>query len=314
MTKHTFKGLVLYHAVMILIFGIMFVIGTFHDEEIAAAVYTPGNFIATAVTTVGIYPFFAAAVLFMGVLTERAVHSDIKKPLKIVYCVLCAALALYSGFKGSKTLMSVDCLGGIYPSLNRNMPVIICTSIAAAYPLFYIGFRIAAKNDDKLLAKKVLGLVITMIAALVTMEVLKDLFSRPRYRIAVRGYDGIGFVPWYSPFSGAADYVSALGLEKTDFRSFPSGHSVIGISCIYIFMSLAWLFPGLKGKQGMLCIFGSVFGIIVMFTRMLLGAHYLSDVSAGAAIGTLLSFVFILIQHNIIMKKYPALAEIQRYE
>jgi len=35
---------------------------------------------------------------------------------------------------------------------------------------------------------------------------------------------------------------------------------------------------------------------------MILGAHYLSDVSAGAMIGTLLSFANTFLQHRIAMK------------
>ena len=302
MTKKQFAGQIVFHSVLLLIFSAMFAVGSFFDEYIAAAIYSPGNVAATFVTTIGIYPFFASGVLFTGALCERVLHSGLNKPVRFLCCGLCSALALYSGFSGSKSLMSVDCLGGIYPSLNRNMPVIIIVSAVVAYPLFFLGYRLAVRSDDKLLTRKIICLIVTMLIATIFMESVKSMFSRPRYRIAVRGYDGIGFVPWYTPFQGANEYVAALGLEKTDFRSFPSGHSILSVSCIYIFMSLIWLFPKLQGKQNFLCICGLMFGIIVMFTRMLLGAHYLSDVSAGAAVGTLMSFIYTSVQYRIAVK------------
>ena len=43
---------------------------------------------------------------------------------------------------------------------------------------------------------------------------------------------------------------------------------------------------------------------LIMFTRMLLGAHYLSDVSAGAIIGVLSSIACAAIQLRISQKKY----------
>ena len=309
MEKNKLKEQVIFHVGIQIVFAVMFVLGTFYDESIAKAVYSPGDLIAVMVTTFGIYPFFASGVLFTGALTERTVHSGLNKPLKVLFCALCGGLALYSGFSGSKALMSVDCLGEVFPFLNRNMPVILCVCVIAVYPLFFAGYKLAGKSDDKLLAKKIIGLIAVMLAALIVMETLKSLFSRPRYRIAVKGYGGIGFVPWYTPFSGAAEFVASFGLEKTDFRSFPSGHSLLSISCVYILYSLAWLFPQLKDKQNLMCICGFIFAVIVMFTRMLLGAHYLSDVSAGAAIGAFLSLIFTLIQHRIILNGQTVSAE-----
>ena len=313
MSIKKYTGQLVFHIIMLVVFAALFLVGTFYDETIAAAIYTPDNLPAIFITTAGIYPFFASAVLFMGTLTERTIHSGLNKPLKVLFCCICACLALYSGFEGSRSLLSVDCLGGVFPMLNHNTPIAIVVSIVAAYPLFFLGYRLGAKSKDKLLAKKILGLVAIMLIALLSMEVLKIIFSRPRYRIVVRGYEGIGFVPWYEPFSGAAGFIGSFGLEKTDLRSFPSGHSVLSISCVYILLSVVWLFPKLKKRVDLLLICGLTFGIIVMFTRMQLGAHYLSDVSAGALIGTALSLIYVIIQHRIFMSRHPGLSREKEY-
>lgn len=297
--KNKFSSQMLFHIMLLLFFGLLFVIGTFNDEAIAKAIYMPDNLPALIVTTLGIYPYFASVVLFMGALYERAVHSGQGKAVKVLLCAVCAAIALGTGFAGALALVSKDCLGGMFPFLNKNYPVIAAISAVAAYPLFFVGYHFAKKSEDKQLAKKLITLIIIQAIAFGLMEVLKFVFCRPRYRIAVQGFEGIGFVPWYTKFQGAAGFVAALGLESTDFRSFPSGHSILSISCIYILLSLVWLFPKLRKRQNLLCCAGLLFGMLVMFTRMMLGAHYLSDVSAGAIIGTVLSLVYTVIQHII---------------
>ena len=38
---------------------------------------------------------------------------------------------------------------------------------------------------------------------------------------------------------------------------------------------------------------------MIMFTRMILGAHYLSDVASGAVISSCIALVYTVIQHKI---------------
>jgi membrane-associated phospholipid phosphatase len=209
---------------------------------------------------------------------------------------------LFMGFIGSKSLTSHNSLGSIFPPFTGNIPIIILLSLILEYPLFFVGYFYAKKTDDKLLTQRIAGLFIIMFFAFISMRVLKNFFDRPRYRTVVLGYDGISFVPWYTPFSGAEKSASAYGLSADEFRSFPSGHSIFSVLTMCIFPSLTWIFPKLKGKYMPLFFAGLAFGMFVMFTRMILGAHYLSDTSAGAIIGILASVAFGAIQLRISKK------------
>ncbi len=295
----TLTRTVFFHIMAALFFGVLLFVGTFDDLRLAEALYNPMQPAATAVITVGLYPFFGAVVLFLGALYERAIHSGNSKPVKVLLCILCADLALDSGFAGAAALCSVDCLGELFPALNMNYPVILVMSVVLVYPLFPLGYIMARKSGDKQLVRQLIGLLIMILIAFVTMEVVKQIFCRPRYRIVVRGLEGIGFIPWYTRFEGAGDFIAAYGLENTDLRSFPSGHSILSISCIYILPALSLLFPKLKGKDNVLMAAGLLFGMLVMFTRMVLGAHYLSDVSAGGLIGVLLSLASLFVQQRL---------------
>ena len=299
MDNKKYSEQIILNIVMLVFFVIPFLLGTFYDETMAEILFSPGNIVVKCITSTGVYPFFVAPVLFCGALCERAVHSDINKAVKAIFCTLCVITAVFVGFIGGGALADRNCFGMIFPSLVRNIPAIVILSMIFEYPMFLVGFRLAGKTEDKMLVKRIIALLVILIAAFVSMQVLKGIFNRPRYRTAVLGYEGVGFVPWYRLFSGAEYYVSEYGINADEFRSFPSGHSILSISAMYILPSLSWLFPKLKDKQLLLFLAGFVFGIMIMLTRMILGAHYLSDVSAGAIIGTLLTLVYTIIQLHI---------------
>ncbi len=289
---------------MLAFFGALFIIGTFNDEAIAGALFSPDSTAAALITSTGVYPFFTAPVLFVGALFERTLHSGKSKSVKVMLGALCVIIAASVGFIGGGALSDRNCFGMIFPAIVRNIPVIAVLSVIFEYPMFLVGFHFAKRSDDKQLVKRIIGLLVLLLTAFVTMQVLKNVFNRPRYRTAILGYEGIGYVPWYTQFTGAEGYLTEYGINADEFRSFPSGHSILSISAIYILPSLSWLFPKLKDKQILLLLVGFVFGVTIMLTRIILGAHYLSDVSAGALIGILLSLVYTFMQlrlskHNI---------------
>jgi GntR family transcriptional regulator/MocR family aminotransferase len=55
----------------------------------------------------------------------------------------------------------------------------------------------------------------------------------------------------------------------------------------------------IQRRQALLCWAGFAFAVVIMFTRMVLGAHYLSDVSAGALLGLALVFLNDALQRRI---------------
>lgn len=287
------------YAVMISLLAAALLIGTFNDEAIARTVFSLHNVPATFITTTGIYPFFASVVFFSGALFERAIHSGSGKPVRFLLCILCVLLAVPVGLIGTAALVDKDCLGGLFPSLNRNIPVIIGMSLVLVFPLFFAGYRLADGTDDRHLAKRVLCILLVFLATYITMSLLKGFFDRPRYRTVVLGYEGVGFIPWYTPFQGAESFMERFDLPGSEFRSFPSGHSMLSVSVISILLSLTWFFPSLKDKRSTLVVAGFLFAVVIMATRMVLGAHYLSDVSAGTLIGLIFVFANNLVQSRI---------------
>ena len=301
--KKEYLKQVLFNVAVLLFFGVLFFAGTFTDEYISRTLFSPGNTIVSVITSLGLIPYFAAPMLFCGTLYEKAVHSSQAKPVKVILCVICALTALFVGFIGGGALADRNCFGMIFPSINRNYPVIAVLSILFEYPLFFVGYHFSRKTVDKLLVQRIIGLFIILLLAFVIMQSLKYTFNRPRYRTVVLGYEGIGFVPWYTRFEGASEYSELYGINGDEFLSFPSGHSILSVSAMYILPSFSWIFPKLRKHQFIMVMTGFLFGLVIMLTRIMLGAHYLSDVSMGATIGTLLSLVYTIIQLRICSKR-----------
>lgn len=300
-TNNYRKMIKLLMAALFLLAG-MFIAGTFCDKAAAEMFFSPDNTFVKVLTSTGVYPIYAVQVMFYGALYERMLCSEKSRQVKFIICTFFILAAIYLGFMGSRSLVSRNNLGGIFPNLIGNTPVIIILSVLFEYPLFFIGYFCSVKTDDKLLTQKIFGLFIVILFAFISMQVMKNFFDRPRYRTAVLGYEGITFVPWYTPFTNAEKYIAAYSLNADEFRSFPSGHSIFSSLSMCIFPSLTWIFPKLKNKQIHLFITGLIFAAVIMLTRIILGAHYLSDVSAGAIIGTLASMAFALLQLRIIGK------------
>ena len=287
-----FKKIILLNIFMLVFFAVMLVIGTFNDEAISETLYSPDILPLKLITAIGAYPFFAFCVVFAGGLFERTLHSSAKKGMKVFFSILLVIFIAFIGFIGAGTLAERDSLGSIFPNTDRNIPLILGISIVTIYPLCYLGYGLAKKSDDAKLVKHVLCLFILLVIAYGSLQFLKGIFNRPRYRLVVTGQEGIGYIPWYERFTHAAEYIENQGINKSEFRSFPSGHGILSASMILCFQSMTWLSPKLRDKKFLLALLGFLFSVIIMFTRIVLGAHYLSDVSFGGIIVVILSFFY----------------------
>ena len=296
--KSRYTGLVLFCLFTLLLFILLLVIGSFYDENIATSLYNPGTFIKY-VTSIGAFPFFAFAVLFTGAIYERILHSEMGKPKRITLCTICCIVATFVGFIGAGTLVDKDSLGSIFPELNRNIPVILGISVISVPLLIRLGFNLAKKSEETGLIKRIVCLLILLVLAFVLLQVFKNTFHRPRFRLVMEGHEEIGFIPWYKSFDDYQLMIDKYGIDVGEFRSFPSGHSILSISLVVILQSLSWFSTKLKDKKILLGVAGLLFAVIIMFTRLVLGAHYVSDISAGAIIGSVLAIIYTVIENAI---------------
>ncbi len=156
-----------------------------------------------------------------------------------------------------------------------------------AIALFAITMLLIKKVSNKKLRelRKIgLILIILVITEMVLVNVVKILWARPRMR-SIESVDE--FVHWYKINGPSND---------NELKSFPSGHAANG----WIMLAYTMFLPYLKKmKKNWFMIFAIVWGTGVAVSRVVLGAHFLSDVLVGSYI-TILAFFMI---YKIVMSK-----------
>ena len=137
-----------------------------------------------------------------------------------------------------------------------------------------------------LLILSIAGLAV-MFVQLGLVEIAKTLWGRVRFRelLEMGSYDA--FTPWYH-LNGSNGH-----------RSFPSGHTG-GASMSYLMLYLPFVSEKWRKRSTLCFVVPFVFTSTVAFTRLVVGAHYLSDVTVGGTIGFITVFVGLI----ILEKKY----------
>lgn len=143
---------------------------------------------------------------------------------------------------------------------------------------------IPEKMKKPLFTLAVAGIAV-MAAQLLTVEGMKYLWGRVRFRdlIAQGSYDA--FTPWYK--------INGINGNK----SFPSGHTA-GAGMSFLIMLLPFISEKLKNKTSLCFAVPFIYTSVVAVTRLMMGAHYLSDV----AMGGIISFTFVLISISLYEK------------
>ena len=274
-----------YH--LLIIIGVLlvgFIIGSFLDLQINQAIYSDGNHFGLIMASFGVYPCYAGlAFIGGGFLSTTLRRKDLAVIWKIVSFVLSAAA--YA--------MAIYLCGKEWPSTNGyNVPHLSWLSYLIAAIVFagvYVwAFFVCKKGDAKHLWTILLVMTaIFTIALLPAGFVIKLFIHRPRYRLAVRG--GVtAFYNWWQMFPEYKKYINVevFGqvITKEEFKSFPSGHSGTGMIMAMFLPFAAFFFPKLKGKENMLFYIGAAWGFLMMFSRLLVGAHYLTDTCMGSLI------------------------------
>ncbi len=128
--------------------------------------------------------------------------------------------------------------------------------------------------------------VIVMAVQLLCVEALKYLWGRVRFRdlLAAGSYDA--FTSWLHP----------NGINGN--KSFPSGHTA-GAGMSYLMMLLPFCTERLKGRERLCALLPFAYTSLVALSRLIMGAHYLSDVAMGGAI----SFTLVLIALKVYEKR-----------
>ncbi len=173
---------------------------------------------------------------------------------------------------------------------DRSVPAFLW-GVSAFLALFCAALSLYAVNcfSDDTLQKLPRFACVTMgsiLFALLLVNVLKNPMGRMRYRAMNVIGDFSGYTPWYVAH-GQPDKTwmrETFGTADA-FKSFPSGHTRAAAATFYL-VSLADVI-GVKNKRrrALLWCFAILFTGLVAVSRIMVGAHFFSDVLVGGTIG-----------------------------
>lgn len=280
--------------IAIAVFVIFLGFGSVYDLQIAQGIYSTSGAargFGMIMAAFSMYLGYAIYAIFAGAMFHSALKLEWKKWAKIVLIILSVLAYAASVYFSGKEPFSVN--GYNNPSLDWLGYVI---GIVVNFGFAVGGWFISKKINNKVLVKVILiALACIVFSMLAGLQGLKAIFHRPRFRYLVNE-EFMGFTPWWKATSNYKELLERFSADhayitKEEFKSFPSGHA--GVSCTI--MMLACFLPlfGEKAAKWQIPAFiaGFIWSLLVCLSRMIVGAHYLSDVSMGCIINLLCFFV-----------------------
>lgn len=253
----------------------LMVIGSLWDFQISRAVYNPGSPFGLFFAAFGEYPaalvFAAGGTMLLSARNREKRLVGVLQSIGGCWFVLSgAAMAamLPKGYLDISTALS----GGIG---------IFCTGLTV-----WAVARLCRGADRRTVLRVAAVFLLVIFGDILVINLIKIPWGRARMRL-VAVDDRAYFMPWWQPGKALRDTLVAAGVAAEEFKSFPSGHTA-NASSLMLLCLLPQLSGKPAGKQTPLFLVGFVWTGLVAASRVVMGAHYLTDTVVGFAVGLML--------------------------
>lgn len=257
----------------------MLLLGTFFDLQINKIIYQPESSFSYILEIIA--PILFANLLIIGasfmLFTSSFRNNIVKYSIQTIVYVLTIATSL------------LLCLG----YLNVIGLLYGVVSIVISY-IYVIKLPTELKPQFHQVGIMIL---LSAFTAMFIVEGIKPIWGRVRFRSMQDNFDL--FTHWYQ-ING--DKFRSFVPVTEEIKSFPSGHSewIASVMCLSF---AALVNPKWKNKETLIFTCSVVISFMVMFSRMLKGAHFLSDVTVGFSI----SLICFVLYRKILIKKLASI-------
>lgn len=282
-------------ALSVAIIGI--ILGSFFDLAISSAIASADNGFGLTISAIGPTIGFCAVSLMGGGLIALAVKGDYHIVLKILFYILAACCFGVTIYYAGGEYFGVN---GFYKAAPKIVGyIIVFFPATGALVGGYFLFKDCQNKNMWIIFVTVIGLL--LIALLFVIPTIKDNMHRPRYRLISKPDVDIAFHNWWQPCKNYKDLIAQYNTSGDNFKSYPSGHTAEA-SILFVAVTFYPL-ANKKFAKYQLPVFicSGVIVLLVAFARILAAAHFLSDVSFGATIMLVLTFV----ANEVVMRIKP---------
>lgn len=249
----------------------MVLVGTLSDYSISLSLFDPSSTMAVFFAGYGEYPVFmamsASGTLFI-------MGRSLEKPL-IGYLQVGGGTGLLIVAVGGGTVIPEEYIG--LSLVVRGAIALVVVGVSA-----YLAYLAARSAPRELMIRVAAVLVVVVFLEIFIVTALKLLWERPRMRMIIVE-DGAWFMPWYNPGFPQKEGLMSIGVASEEFKSFPSGHTA-NSAVLMTLTAFSVLNTRLRDRASLLLWIGFVWALIVAYSRIVAGAHFLTDVAAGLAI------------------------------
>ncbi len=296
------KKMRLHIIILLLVFIITFIIGTFIDYDLNSLLFSNKNTFGLIVSIIGMLPGYMMFGIFGGMFLGIMIHKKPSILFSIALCGACLVFVLFGTYYWGREFFGKNGFD-IEDKMWIGYIIAFITMIGCAY----FGFILEKNTDNPKLFLLIVILCVAIFMSLIAgTTVIKNVFHRPRFRmlqgIEMSPYsfrpEYVKFYNWYEPCKDYKNWMEFYNISKEEFKSFPSGHCATAAVFILVINFLPLLNKKYKKLQLPLFYAGFAWLLLVCFVRMLVGAHFLSDVSMGSII----TLLMLLIANEVVMR------------
>ncbi len=224
---------------------VLFVFATFYDFQISSSLLNQNSIFGVIMAGYGIWPAIIGLMVYSFYINK--VVNYLGYVVLIILYFISIYFAMHNGVNLNPYLVGI---------------INIFIYIIPAY-LFFIKYKDVEDFDEKILA-----VFLIVVLQYIVITIIKNLWLRPRMRLLMSS--DYKFLPWYQRG------IILNGLSDIDLiLSFPSGHTASAATI------LSFFFFNNSKKNQIICV---IWIILVALSRIIVGAHFLSDVVMGSFI------------------------------
>ena len=278
------------------IFGALLITATFTDLQVSriltrgtlpAGQYYADGIFGTVFETIGTAPEYFISVLCLEILMLYVLRFFQPGALRMILAIVAAVAA--AGFYAA---WLHEMFEYIFRHYMDDFPTFVWGVIAfiTLIMMFFTTLAVDRLSDESLrrLPRFAFAALLGMLAATLIVQGLKIPFGRMRYRAMNTIGDFSYYTRWYV-VNGQPDKTWMRELFGTSdaCKSFPSGHTRGAAATFYLVLFAERL--GVRNRKiiGALWAFALLFSALVAISRIMVGAHFFSDVLVGGTIGFL---------------------------
>lgn len=289
MKKHIFGLPLVYFTPLLFICVLGIIFGSFFDLSLSKSIVNQSSSWGRFVESYGMifgYEFITLA----GVLLFKGLKDSQRLPLRLLGVFLlvlsCVVTIYFVADQIKDTKEAIKTFGYSQNLIVAYIIAIIITAILLTFSLF-----IVESEDKEYMIRIAIIIIFVMLAQSLFIKLIKNVNCRPRYR----NLSGSDFRGWwvFTPFEYSDDL----------HKSWPSGHTATAACTILAPLLSRVLKFKFKNCSLLLLLFSYFYTIVIAFSRIYYGAHYLSDVSFGALITLLFSLLAMFVVERVYIHK-----------